>query len=140
MSFSAVEFIGARTRLLANDRDLQVAPLEAPTLERTVVEVYRRVYTAPDQAAQVSTIINYHLLRDEQGAPILDQENKKQFRAERIEIDPRLISEFSAREIVSIAPKNKGTFAQAREGLIFRARRSMSRKLHAYSRKPIWTK
>jgi hypothetical protein len=140
MSFGAIEIIGAKARLFTTHRDSQARPSEAPKLERAAAEVYRAVNTAPDQAAKVSAFTYYHPIYDEQGKPVRNQAGQRQFKEERVEFEPRLRPEFSAREVVYVAPAVKKTFPRPDEGLIPKTKKRIFTLLQAHSSNPIWTK
>ncbi len=104
-------------RLAGADLTLSTKP-SVSTLERTVTAIYRPVDITPEGVREVSAVVVHHLTRDEHGKLVLDREGRRQFTEERIEQQPRLRPEFSARDIVTFAPR-RGVLARIR-GLLRR--------------------
>jgi hypothetical protein len=126
-------------RLLTGHRDALVESFDALPLERSVVEVNIPVSTAPDQAAKVSVVTYPHLIRDEQGHPVL-REGRKQFTEERVEVEPRLRPEFVAKDVVVFAPRAQGTLVETSRRLISRTRSGIADRLNAWQTHTIWTR
>ncbi len=135
----AIEGNRILSRLLTNHRNASVKSLDALPLERSVAEVNLPVSTAPDQAAKVSVVTYHHLIRDEQGKPVL-REGKRQFRDEIVEVEPRLRPEFITTDVIFFAPKAKGTLVETGRELTSRTRGGIANRLNAWQTHPDWTK